>query len=257
MTTRRICWLLFIAILIGGRVCADELPDTVAKVKRGVFGVGIVALPKKNKPTLIASGFAVSGGTYGITTLSTIEARSGIGSKEAVGVFLPVSGTQAQFRQAAVISRDEEHDLCLLRFPGPALPALRLGRTDDAREGGLYAFTGFPSTGTVGLHAVTHRALIAAISPNILPVASGAKLGRDVLKKLNRPYDVFQLDATPFKGNEGSPLYEVSTGRVVGVINSLFVKKTKEMASSNRSGISYAIPVTHVRSLLSRAGLGY
>lgn len=257
MTKRGIRWLVLMAIMFAGGTYADSLPDTVAKVKRGVFGVGVVAMPQKNNPKLLASGFAVSGGTYGITTLSVIEARPGIGSKEAVGVFLPVSDSQAQFRQAAIVSRDKEHDLCLLRFPGPALPALRLGSAADAREGGLYAFTGFPSTGTVGLHAVTHRALIAAISPNILPVASGANLGRDVLRKLNRPYDVFQLDATPFPGDVGSPLYEVSTGRVVGVINSLFVKKTKEMASPNRSGISYAIPVSHVRSLLSRAGLGY
>ena len=35
------------------------------------------------------------------------------------------------------------------------------------------------------------------------------------------------------------------------------VKRDKEMATSNRSGTRYAIPVSHVRSLLSRAGLGY
>ena len=98
---------------------------------------------------------------------------------------------------------------------------------------------------------------IAAISPNILPVASGAKLGRDVLEKLNRPFDVYQLDASPFAGNSGSPLYEAATGRVVGVVDSVFVKQTKEMAGPGPSGISYAIPVTHLRSLLGRAGLGY
>lgn len=252
---KRLFLFPMLVCLIAG-VSATELPETLAQIKGGVVAVGVVALPAKDNPRLLSSGFVVSGGNHAVTTLSSISTAAGK-SRKAVGVFLPAGGDQAQFRTASIVARDGEHDLCVLRFSGPALPALRLGRGEDVKEGELHAFTGFPSVGTVGLHPVTHRALVAAISPNILPVGSGGKLGRDVLKKLTRPYDVFQLDATGFPGNSGSPLYEVGTGRVVGVVNSVFVKGTKEMAGPDASGISYAIPVTYVRNLLSQAGLGY
>jgi len=42
---------------------------------------------------------------------------------------------------------------------------------------------------------------------------------------------------------------------VVGVVNSVFVKGSKESALERPSGISYAIPVTHVYDLLLKARL--
>lgn len=86
-----------------------------------------------------------------------------------------------------------------------------------------------------------------------VPVASGRQLTPDMLKRLSDPFMVFQLDAVAYPGNSGSPLYAIETGRVIGVINSVYVKKTKESAISSPSGISYAIPVKHVRALLKKA----
>ena len=40
------------------------------------------------------------------------------------------------------------------------------------------------------------------------------------------------------------------SGRVVGVINSVLVKKTKESLLQKPSGISYAIPADYVKKLL-------
>jgi S1-C subfamily serine protease len=134
---------------------------------------------------------------------------------------------------------------------------MRLGNTGDVREGELYAFTGFPILNALGLHPVTHQGIVSAISPIVIPVSSSKHLKRDVLKKLSKPFDVFQLDATAYPGNSGSPLYEIDTGRVVGVINSVYVKKTKEMAITSPSGISYAIPVGFVRDMLKAAGLKF
>jgi len=60
------------------------------------------------------------------------------------------------------------------------------------------------------------------------------------------------LDATAYPGNSGSPLYEEQTGKVIGVINSVFVKGTKETAIENPSGIIYVIPSQYVRALLDK-----
>jgi S1-C subfamily serine protease len=160
-------------------------------------------------------------------------------------------------QKAKVVEMDETHDLCLLRFEGPGGRPMRLGNNRDVREGQLYAFTGFPILSALGLHPVTHQGILSAITPVIIPVASGKHLTRDVLAKLARPFDVFQLDATAYPGNSGSPLYRIDTGQVVGVINSVFVKKTKEMDLTDPSGITYAMPVGYVGDLLQAAGLEY
>ena len=74
-----------------------------------------------------------------------------------------------------------------------------------------------------------------------------------MIKQLRDPYDVFQLDATAYSGNSGSPLYDPETGEVVGVINKVFVKESKEAVLEKPSGITYAIPVRYVKELLRDA----
>jgi serine protease Do len=76
-----------------------------------------------------------------------------------------------------------------------------------------------------------------------------------MLKQLQHPYTVFQLDATAYPGNSGSPLYEMDTGAVVGIVNKVFVQESKENALSKPSGISYAIPVNHIEKLLTEQSL--
>ncbi|MDP5072164.1 MAG: serine protease, partial [Congregibacter sp.] len=67
---------------------------------------------------------------------------------------------------------------------------------------------------------------------------------------LRRPFDVYQLDAIAYPGNSGSAVYRVITGEVIGVMNSVFVKESRETLLSAPSGISFAIPVKHLRALL-------
>jgi S1-C subfamily serine protease len=64
--------------------------------------------------------------------------------------------------------------------------------------------------------------------------------------------NIFQLDGTAYPGNSGSPVYDASTGKVLGVINAVFVKGLKETAITAPSGITYAIPSNYVRDLLQK-----
>ena len=109
--------------------------------------------------------------------------------------------------------------MALLRFKGTALPALRLGDSRRVREGELYAFTGFPIGLVLGMHPVTHRGIVSAITPIVIPQISAGQLTPEMVKRLNEPYDIVQLDATAYTGNSVSPLYFPGTGVVVGVIN--------------------------------------
>ncbi len=47
-------------------------------------------------------------------------------------------------------------------------------------------------------------------------------------------------------------MFDADTGEVLGVINMVFVKSTRESALANPSGISYAIPSKFIAQLLQR-----
>jgi S1-C subfamily serine protease len=66
-------------------------------------------------------------------------------------------------------------------------------------------------------------------------------------------YPVLQLDATAYPGNSGSPVYDPESGEVLGIINMVFVKGTKEAALTQPSGITYAIPAKHLQALMTKA----
>ena len=114
------------------------------------------------------------------------------------------------------------------------------------------AFTGFPIGAILGLYPATHRGYIAAITPDAIPVNNTDQLSVQMLKRLGGKQLIYQLDATAYPGNSGSPVYLPETGEVVGIINKVVVKDTKESALSSPSGISYAVPVHYINELLSK-----
>jgi S1-C subfamily serine protease len=116
------------------------------------------------------------------------------------------------------------------------------------------AFTGFPIGGILGFSPVTHRGTVSAVTPVALPAANAQQLKESVIKRMKRgSFDVFQLDATAYPGNSGGPLFDPDTGEVLGVINMVFVKGTREAALTHPSGISYAIPANFLRDLMAPA----
>jgi hypothetical protein len=48
-------------------------------------------------------------------------------------------------------------------------------------------------------------------------------------------------------------VYDPATGEVLGIVNMVFVKRTKESALTDPSGITYAVPANHLRALLQSA----
>jgi S1-C subfamily serine protease len=161
-------------------------------------------------------------------------------------------GAKARAHTATVVATDKEHDLALLAIQGEPLPALALGDSGSVREGQEVAFTGFPIGMVLGLYPVTHRGIVAAITPIARPGENSRSLNAAQIAHLRKSgFDAFQLDAIAYPGNSGSPVFEPATGRVIGVLNSVFVKESKESVLEKPSGISYAIPVNYVKPLLS------
>jgi serine protease Do len=232
---------------------AADLKDVIANVKRSVVGVG-TNIPTRSPATVFSgTGFVVGDGLSVITNSHVVpDMVAGEERLERLGIVVP-DGNGIRFRTAELVARDTEHDLALLRLSGPPLPALALGDSDSVREGQELMFTGYPLGMVLGLHAAHHRAMLASITPVITPSLTSSKLdSRHIAAMQRAPFNIFQLDGTAYPGNSGSPVYDPETGQVWGIVNAVFVKGLKENAISNPSGITYAVPVNHVRTLLQR-----
>ena len=244
--------LVFLAMLSGP--CLADLPDTIERILPGIVGVGTMQKTRRPPARLLGTGFVVADGRHVITNAHVLPEKVDSTKLEYLAVFTG-KGNKLSARQAVKLKVDKVHDLALLRIEGEPLPALSLGQSSRVREGEEFAFTGFPLGVVFGLNPVTHRGIISAITPIALQANASSQLDPSQIRRLRSPYNVFQLDATAYPGNSGSPLYHHETGAVVGIINMVFVKEGRENILAKPSGISYAIPAKYARALLQKAGL--
>jgi len=230
---------------------ASRLPEVVEEVTPSIVAIGTVARLRQPPARFLGTGFAVGDGRHVITNHHVVPEKLDAEAKESLAVFVG-RGKRARARKARVVAADRRHDLALLRVSGTPLPPLDLGRSDGVRAGETFAFTGFPIGMVLGLHPVTHEGIVSAVTPIATPMGSSRQLSPEVIKRLSDPFNVFQLDATAYPGNSGSPLYRRDSGRVVGVINMVFVKESKEAVLEKPSGITYAIPIRYAHELIQK-----
>jgi S1-C subfamily serine protease len=244
-------WIAVLS-LVATQVFAADARDIIARVKSSVVAVGTFA-PLRNPPfEFRGTGFAVADGSLIATNEHVIPSILDSERNESLAVAVR-DGNRIQIRPATRALSDIATDLAVLRIEGARLPALVLGNANGVRDGDSVFFTGFPLGGALGLVPTSHRGMISAITPIALAALSARRLDPKVLRQLSdNPIVVFQLDATAYPGNSGSPLYLPETGEVMGIINMVFVKSSKETAISQPSGISYAIPITYLAELLRR-----
>lgn len=227
------------------------LVELVGRSKPSVVAVGVFNPATSPRFSPRGTGFVVADGLQVVTNLHVLPSLQDepYGSELRVRV---VSGAAAPSeRLATVVATDRARDLALLRIDGTQLPPLALGASELVPEGTAVALIGFPVGALLGLVPVTHRGIVAAVTPALLPPPDSRLLsGRGVLTLRQGPVTIYQLDATAYPGNSGGPLLDISTGEVVGVVNMVLLKSTKESALSQPTGISYAIPVHFVRELM-------
>lgn len=232
---------------------AHEISQIVSKVKPSVVGIGIYAPLGRPSKQLRGTGFSIADGTIIATNYHVVDLDLDPSSKQQLVVFIG-SGQENSASPAEIIATDPAHDLALLKIKG-YVPPLNLEAAKRIVDGSNVAFTGFPIGAVLGLYPATHRGMIAAYTPVATPSVNASKISIEMMRRLKEPYFVYQLDATAFPGNSGSPVYELENGSVVAIINKVFVQKTKEAAITNPSGITYAIPVKYLKLLGKSKGI--
>ncbi|MDO6524441.1 serine protease [Motilimonas sp. 1_MG-2023] len=225
------------------------LVTTIAKIKPSIVAVGSYHPTGSPRSVFSGTGFVVGDGSLVVTNYHVVPSDLNPTKREQLVIFVG-KGSQPKVYDAKVIASDRVHDLAVLKIEGIKLTPLRLGNDKAIQEGQSIAFTGYPIGAVLGLYAATHTGIISAITPIATPQISSAQLTPQMLKQLRKPYQVFQLDATAYPGNSGSPVYNTDTGQVIGVINKVFIQGSREAAITNPSGISYAIPIRYVKALL-------
>jgi S1-C subfamily serine protease len=245
--------LLLCSISFGQSAHASALEKTIAAVKPSIVGVGSYQKTRSPQIRFVGTGWIAGDGMSVVTNAHVVsELPDGV-NIEQLGIVV-AQGDGVVFRPAKLVGRDVVHDLAHLRLiDGPPLPALKLGDSTTVAEGHDLAFTGFPLGMVLGLHHVTHRATLSAITPIVMPSLNSGKLDARAIIALSRDvFKIFQLDGTAYPGNSGSPVYDPETGEVLGIINMVFVKGLKESAITAPSGITYAVPSRYVQALLQQ-----
>ena len=228
------------------------IPDIVERIKPSIVSIGTFQKTRSPAFAFRGTGFVVGDGTLVATNAHVLPDALQTDKGELLIVLAAAPGEKApQPREVKRVAVDKDHDVALVRIEGTPLKPLVVGDSGSVREGQTYAFTGFPLGHVLGFFAVTHQAMISSINPVALPTSNSQQLKEPLIRRLRTgAFPIFQLDATAYPGNSGSPLYNTETGEVVGIINMVFVKATKEAALTQPSGVSFAIPSEHLRQLL-------
>lgn len=231
-------------------IAHDELPslvEQVKKIEKSVVGIGVFTPIESSKPQLLGTGFVVGDGSYVVTNYHVVSKEL---DTNVVQHYVALEGKGALVRTEIleVIGIDPVHDLALLKMKNKLMP-LRLGSEAFIDAGSSIFFTGFPIGAVLGLYPATHRGIISAIAPDINPSKNANQLTINMLSRLKNPFLIYQLDATAYPGNSGSPVFDRVSGNAIAVINKVFVSAGKESAIQKPSGITYAIPIKHVYAL--------
>lgn len=244
--------LLIICMSGGVHAHGNEIIDLIANTRASVVGIGTTQPLRVPLNQLRGTGFAVGDGSLIVTNAHVVRDVLDVVNNERYVVFAG-RGDDAKGIACTIEARDDVHDLALLKLKGGIrLKPIKVGDSDAVREGQHVAFTGFPIGTVLGLYPVTHEGMISAITPIAVRAGSSRELNAARVRRLGDPFPVFQLDATAYPGNSGSPVFDIDSGAVVGVINQVFVKGSRENVLTDPSDIAYAIPSKHLEKLLQK-----
>ncbi len=243
-------WACILSILLSSKSVAADFVEIVEQNTQSVVAIAVNAPIKSAAPQIKGTGFIVGDGSWAVTNYHVVSEPLDPTIVEDY-VILVGQGSQVEMVKGTVEKIDPAHDIALLKLPKRFTP-VTMSEQDMLKPGSEIAFTGFPIGAVLGLYPATHRGYIAAVTPDAIPAMQSDQLTLEMMKRLAHKNLIYQLDATAYPGNSGSPVYDPVTGDVVAIINKVIVRDTKESALSSPSGISYAVPVKYISTLLTR-----
>lgn len=235
-----------------------SLAETVHRLRPSVLAVGTYDVREKPSIRYFGTAFVVADGNVAVTNAHVVQELERQGGLGKLRVFLPqavsLEPQPIDAREAKLLAQDEFHDIALLRFEGSPVPPVPLEK-QLAEPGRVVAVLGYPIGTVQGLLPAVHCGVVSALVPASRPAPSGTRLSAYVSQALANPYLVYQLDLVIFPGHSGSPLFDVSDGRVLGIVNRTLGWRSREQLLSQPTAIGYAVPSLWVLQLLESCGI--
>lgn len=270
MTRKPVFKTLLILIFFAPPLCAQNVEAQLKKVAYNVeFAVlpirdnGLENLPPNHPPVMqvVGTAFLVTPDGYFVTAAHVLQdykpktAQVTVGLRQRSG-----DGGGLWFD---LIEKDEAHDLALCKTtiplpefkqhkdnPGTETPiaSLRI-TTAEPITGGFIAIAGFP-LGSSGDPTIQFGTVAATRTTN--PNAGGVPAGQRELLQISVPGN---------GGNSGSPVLDLDTGDVIGVIvqveaapllSTISGKQLLDIGLAQSSGVMLAVPASWVQDLLKR-----
>ena len=231
---------------------AHDLVEPTKKLTPSVVGVGTFLKTRSPANQLRGTGFVIGDGRFVATNAHVLPDSINEERRERIVVYVG-RGAKPQVLPAKVVAKDSHHDLAILITERKIAEPLVLGNSEEVSPGTSIIFTGFPIGAVLGLYPATHHGIVAAVTPVAIPANSVGELTAQRIRMLKNRYNVFQLDAVAYPGNSGSPVLDLNSNEVIGVVNQVFVKRSKENVLSDPSAITYAIPSNHLKELLKKS----
>ncbi len=225
----------------GRQRAIDEMIDSTVKVtierdgRRLASASGVVVASRE-------AGDAMEAVSYVLTASHALA--GGDGARIVVG-FCGPHASRGKF-SASVVSRGNPDtlDLSLLRVPGIAVPAVRLSEDEEARLGQPILVIGFPEGERLGLSGGIVSQLPLSARPNGIPA--------------DRPEHRIMIDAAAPRGVSGGGVFEVETGRLVGIVQG---HQTVAVAVKDQTqtytlkfpvpGETFVVPMAQIRPFLA------
>ena len=254
----KILFCLLMVALLPATASASDIIDAIKQVRRSVVAIGTYQQLGQPLVRLMGTGFVVAGGGHIITNAHVLPKALNAKTQESLQAFYGIEADAKHF-ELDIVAEDTEHDLALLRIVGPAkLPPLVLAKS-MAPEGTRTAITGYPLGSLLGLYPITHEGIISAVKERSFAAYSQGQLTAERVRRLRNSFIVYQIDTNAYPGNSGSPLYDVATRQVLGVVQSVAVReKTQASAIEAPTGFTFAVPSQFISALMARNGLpGY
>lgn len=220
------CLLLvvFLAIPCFATLANDIQPEVVKRAKQAS---ALVVLPSGRG---FGSAFCIDPTGYFLTNDHVIKSSE----NESITLVLNAGDDDQKILEAVVVRTDgEKHDLALLRVKTEKpLTHLEFGKVDDLVETQQVIALGYP----FGTALKVKEKDYPNISINVGRITA-LRRGKEQLERI-------QLDAQVNQGNSGGPVIDTE-GKVIGVVQ----------AGILRSGVNFAIPVSHAVDFLRQPGI--
>jgi putative serine protease PepD len=203
----------------GGAPPAPRLPGTLPDIITRVTPSVVTVKASTGRAESTGSGFVIGEDGYILTNEHVVPA---VAENRVTVTF--ADGTSVS---AALLGRDRESDLAVLKVEKAGLKAVFIGNSDRVSVGdGVFAIgtpLALPGTVTAGIVSALDRTIEA----------------RDPAGE--RYYAAIQTDASVNRGSSGGPLFDYS-GRVIGV-NSVIKSLAENSREAGNIGIAFAIPI--------------